>query len=201
MFKKIIIYIGLIISSLVIIGMFVTATSYLQLGVAIICYPLFVYFIFKSFLHKIPKVNYQKTLVPPQNQVKMSKSSGGITDTKKRDFLKIIGTAGISFFLFSLFSRKKEIPFIGQLTGGRMPVAPSSGGDKNDTRPTDDYQITEIDEGEVAYYGFTDMGGAWFIMKENSDTGSFRYYQGDKGFSQNWNNREKLKYDYFYKTF
>ena len=183
------------------IGMFVTATSYLQLGVAIIYYPLFVYFIFKTFFYKISKVDYQKALVLPQQQVKMPKSSGGITDTKKRDFLKIIGTAGISFFLFSLFSRKKEIPFIGQLTGGRVPAASSSDGDKNDTRITDDYQITEIDEGVVAYYGFTNMDGAWFIMKENSDTGSFRYYKGDKGFSQNWNNRENLKYDYFYKIF
>jgi len=203
--NKLIVYIGLIVSSLVMIGMFVTAASYLQLTVAVVSYPLFIYFFFNLLPHRAPdrisRTAYQKALALPHKPVSIPKGNKCIADIDKRDFLKLIGTAGISFFLFSIFSRKKQVPFIGRLTGERAPVTPSPGGDRNGLGPTDDYQITEIDEGAIAYYGFTDAEGAWFIMKEDSDTGSFRYSQGDKGFSKNWTNRDDLKYDYFYKTF
>jgi len=199
--NKLIFYIGLIVSGLVIIGMFITATSYLQLVVAVISYPLFIYFGSRLFPYRFSRAGQQKALAIPHSPISTPKSKGGIADIDKRDFLKLIGTAGISFFLFSLFSRKKEIPFIGQMTGQRVPVTPSPDGDKIGTGPTDDYQITEIDEGAIAYYGFTDVEGAWFIMKEDSDSGSFRYSQGNGSFSQNWAKRENLKYDYFYRTF
>jgi hypothetical protein len=199
--RRIITYGGLLMASLVIIGMFVTATNYLQLAVAVVFYPLFVYLVFRLFPYRIPKAHQCQPLTPLLQPVSLPESKMGIADIKRRDFLKLIGAAGLSFFLFSLFSKKGEMSFIGEITGRKVASSPDAESGKMGVGATADYQISEVDEGAVAYYGFINKKGAWFIMKEDSETGSFRYSRGDSEFSKNWANRQSLNYDYYYKVF
>ena len=70
-----------------------------------------------------------------------------------------------------------------------------------ENQPTDGYQITEIDEGDTFYCGYTNKEGDWYIMKQDLETGSFRYVKGNSGFPLNWTNRATLQYDYFYNVF
>ena len=84
---------------------------------------------------------------------------------------------------------------IGQRIGLRQPEpAPVK------TEPTEGYKISEIDEGEITYYGFAKKDGSWLIMKENID-GSFRYSKGADDFPGNWDDRDDLKYDYYHNLF
>ncbi len=104
-----------------------------------------------------------------------------ISDANKRDFLKILGATGLSFFLFSIFNRRPETPFFGGSTGSGTTALIDSEGNKvepAEKTPTDGYKISEIDDSLIAFYGFTDKDGAWFIMREDSETGSIRYSKG-----------------------
>ena len=71
-----------------------------------------------------------------------------------------------------------------------------------ETQPTDAYRISEIDEeDETAFFGFTDTKGAWFIMKKEENSGSFRYTKGKANFAANWAGRKLLGYDYYHNVF
>ena len=192
--RKILIYCSLVIVSLTVIVMFVTATTYPQLAMAIVLYPLLVYLIFKTFPHQTTKAHPQKPLAAIlKNPVATLKQEyAGITDIDRRGFLKLIGAAGVSFFLFSIFSKRAEIPFFGKLTGA---------GNASGSEPTDSYRISEVNDGLVSFYGFTKQGGAWFILQEDTEAGSFRYVKGDANFTANWANRASLNYDYYYNVF
>ena len=65
---------------------------------------------------------------------------------------------------------------------------------------TDGYLISDIDDTDTyfVYYGYTKANGNWYVTKHDIENGTFRYAKGDKEFSANWNNRTKLRYDYFY---
>lgn len=196
--RKILIYSSLVIITLGIIVMFVTATTYLQLTVAIITYPLLVYLAFKAvprWSHKVkpPTATLKPATVPP--------AGAGIADIDRRGFLKLIGAAGASFFLFSIFSKRAEIPFFGRLTETGATGFPNPLGNKTGSVSTDDYRISEVDGGAITFYGFIKKGGAWFIMQEDTNTGSFRYVKGNSGFPDNWANRAQLKYDYYHNVF
>ena len=117
-----------------------------------------------------------------------------ISDSNKREFLKLLGATGISFFLFSLFNRRPQTPFFTNPLGP-VPTSPT------DNQPTDSYKISEIDDSATAFYGFTNKDGGWYIMREDSETGSIRYTRGETNFTNNWTNRERLSYDYFNNTF
>jgi|CXWL01.1.fsa_nt_gi hypothetical protein len=117
-----------------------------------------------------------------------------VSDNSKREFLKLLGATGISFFLFSLFNRRPQTPFFTNPLGP-TPTAPA------DTEPTDGYKISEIDDSAIAFYGFTNKDGGWYIMREDSETGSIRYSKGETNFTNSWTNREGLSYDYFNNTF
>ncbi len=67
--------------------------------------------------------------------------------------------------------------------------------------PTDGYTISEIDDGIIAYYGFMGQKGAWFIMRQDANDGSFRYAKGDIDFPINWEDRTNLTYDYYANVF
>jgi len=205
--KKIIFYLTFIASSFAIVWLFITSTTYIQLAVATLLYPPLAYFAFVIFpRNSRKKVVIQQaptvaaTQVVTNQTVEPDSGNSGILDENKRDFLKMIGAAGISFFLYSIFARGSGPLFFGKSEdsasqkdgSGKISPAPS---------PTDGYQISEIDDSYVSYYGFTNHDGGWFIMKEDTDSGSFRYAKGSADFSGNWSSRENLEYDYYHNVF
>lgn len=217
--RKILILTCFIIATFVVFGMFISATTYIQLAVAVVTYPLLVYVAFvvfprKNFSHALPAT--AAALQPPlvaQKAESAKTADIGITDIDKRVFLKLIGGAGLSFFLLSIISRKTESLFS---RGIQSPAAVSGklaledlGGNKINPaqgHPTDGYSIAEIDDSLTSFYGFINKYGAWYVMRKDPDTDSFRYTtfrytRGDSNFSSNWTNREKLKYDYFSNVF
>lgn len=192
--RKILIYSSLAIISLGVIVMFVTATTYPQLAIAIVTYPLLVYLAFKAF-------SRPKPLPAILKPVTVSQADAGIADIDRRGFLKLIGAAGASFFLSSIFSKRAEIPFFGRLSETAATGFPNPLANKTGSASTDDYRISEVDDGAITFYGFIKQGGAWFIMQEDTNTGSFRYAKGASGFPDHWANRENLKYDYYHNVF
>lgn len=208
---KTITYSNFIIASLVVIVAFVTATTYTQLVIAILLYPLLAYFAFKILPRenwKAPEVTIQLPAFSASNAEKDAsppkRENAGIADNDKRAFLKMIGAAGISFFLYSIFIKRTGVPFFGNVTGPEtlsLKDATDHKIDPAEKLPTDGYVITEIDDSIIAFYGFTNKEGAWFVIREDSDTGSFRYVRGDLDFTSNWGNREHLTYDYYTNVF
>src|SRR3989344_1275622 len=199
------------IVSLVVVMAFVTATTYIQLAVAIILYPPLVYFSFKIFPRKT-----RSLLKKTGNRNPISGEIGGksetgkrenisITDIDKRAFLKLIGGTGLILFLMSIFNKNTGGLFPGIAPAGSgLTLLKDSAGNKIDpaqNQPLDGYRISEVDDNIIAFYGFINKNGAWFIMKGDEDTGSFRYARGNSDFPGNWARRENLQYDYFYKLF
>lgn len=213
--RKTLTYSSFVTISLLVILAFVTAKTYTQLGVAVILYPPLVYFAYKLFMRKaqkgVPVATVQPSVKPVEEvkveeveTVKAKKENVGVADIEKRAFLKLIGAAGISLFLFSIFNRRSETLFFGKAAGsGRNSLEDSTGNKINpaERQPTDSYQISEIDDGFVAFYGFTNKDGAWYIMREDPDEGSFRYIKGESNFSGNWIKREDLSYAYYHNVF
>jgi hypothetical protein len=210
--RKTLKYTSFVLTSLLVILAFVTATTYAQLGIAVILYPIIAFFAYKLFVvnghKKSPVIAKSEPPAPApegnnQPQVTQVKRENiGVADIDKRAFLKIIGAAGISFFLFSLINRRAEGLFFGK-SGPSISTLTDGLGNKispAEKNPTDGYTITEIDDQETSYYGFTNSGGGWYIMKENGD-GSFRYAKGEEDFPGNWDHRSTLNYDYYNRVF
>lgn len=205
--RKLLIYYNFIIVSLMVIVGFLSATSYIQLMTASFFFPLFIYFGLKVF----PRRNKAIQLPRPAKAMVLEKvktpevaklKKEGV-DIDRRAFLKLIGSAGISIFLFSLFTKKAEAAFFGSVPGpGTVSLKDSSGVkiDPAEKYPTDGYKITEIDDSTPAYYGFVNKNGAWFVQKEYA-SGSYRYTKGSSNFSTNWTDRANLTYDYFDNVF
>src|SRR3989344_6603453 len=202
--RKILIYLSFVIASAVIVVLFVTSTTYTQLAVASLLYPPLAYFAFALFPRKIRKaaemeksaaVEIQPVLPAPTEIAE--RGTVDIVDIDKRAFLKLIGAAGLSLFLFSIFSKRAEALFF-----GRAGVTTLEDPDGNkiypaERQPTDGYQISEVDDEYVAYYGFINKTGGWYIMKEDPDIGSIRYAKGSANFTSSWTNREQITFDYY----
>ncbi|MFC1600645.1 hypothetical protein ACFL25_01040, partial [Patescibacteria group bacterium] len=208
--RNFLIYLGFAIASIAISATFVTSQSYIQLGVAVVLYSLLVFTAYKLFLKK--KKKPAVAIVPQSSEQTQStqeetvhiQKEVGITDTDKRDFLKMIGAAGISFFLFSIFNRRTGSMFFQEPEKLGSTSLEDASGNKIDPavcQPTDSYIISEIDESYVSFYGFINKEGGWYIMKEDPDVGSFRYTKGETDFTTNWAEREKLNYDYYHNIF
>ncbi len=211
MMRKTLTYSSFAVASFLVVGAFVTATTYLQLGIAILLYPLLAFFTYKLFMVKndnLPAVSVQLPSFKPLKKtevetVKAKKGDVSVADIDKRVFLKLIGATGISFFLFSLFNRRTDAPFFGKSAGPGISALTNNAGNKIDPAeryPTDGYIISEIDDYEDTHYGFINTYGAWYIMKEEAD-GSFRYSRGDSDFPTNWDSRDNLAYDYYHRVF
>jgi hypothetical protein len=126
-----------------------------------------------------------------------------VDDNDKRAFLHLIWTAGIAFFIYSIVSRRAELSFFGRATGsGSVSLEDSAGKKINPAQEqaTDGYLISDIDDTDTdfVYYGYIKANGSWYITKHDIENGTFRYAKGGKEFSDNWKNRTKLRYDYFY---
>lgn len=203
--KRNLIYVGLLIVSMIIVtAAFLTSKSFVQLAIATILYPPLVYFAFRFFPGNLKKGQIRKPAVVVQPASNVKKEAVAIADIDKRAFLKLIGGVGFSYFLFSIFTRKVEALFPGKSgVSGEALLKDTTGKPVNpaERQPTDGYKISEVDNGETTYYGFINKDGAWYIMKEDPDTGSFRYAKAESNFPGNWAGRERLKYDYFHNVF
>lgn len=202
--KTLLIIPSFIIAFLLVAAVFVTSTTYTQLGVAIVLYPILAFFAYKIFLDRkqITPTTVTKTVA---EQIKTQTDTPGIADIDKRAFLKLIGATGISFFLISIFGRRIESLVFGNQNIAQAPAATGNPpADKTSAAvasPTESYNISEVDDDIIAYYGFINKEGAWYIMQGDTNSGSFRYAKGKSNFPDNWKSRQQLKYDYFHKVF
>jgi len=209
MFKKTALYTSFVTASLADAAIFITTTTYIQLTIAILLYLPLTYFAFKLFSRKSrfkPALIQENLLVDQtsSNEYEIEKGKVEISDIDKRAFLKIIGAAGLSFFISSLFSKKigsnilgvSEQPGVAKIQDPKGEIITQA-----KHHPTDNYKISEVDYGIVTYYGFIDQNEGWFIMKEDFNAGTYRYIKGDANFKDNWNNRTNIKYDYFNQVF
>lgn len=213
MHKILLTYSSFLIACLVVIVAFITSTTYIQLGIAIALYLPLTYFAFKAFAGKTRGgVNFKKPLITIQLPTKSpekiredERKKVEVADIDKRTFLKLIGVTGLSFFVFSLLGRRVDSLLFGNAPGSNTgSIGTINPGNQTGQAGslTDGYKITDIDDNNtISYYGFTNPDGAWLIMQQDTQTSAFRYAKGNSGFSQNWGNRDKLKYDYYYKLF
>jgi len=214
--KKIVIYTGFVITCLADVVFFLSTTTYVQLAIAIALYLILIYFALKLFPRKtqvesaaietVPVAPNDSTveLTPPIQDTSEVSEGVEILDIDKRAFLKLIGAAGLSFFLSSLFSKRAETLLLGKAEGLGLTKIQDPAGDVISPakhHPTDNYKISEVDYGISTFYGFMDQGEGWFIMKEDLNAGTYRYIKGDSNFHSNWNNQEGLNYDYFNQVF
>lgn len=198
MYRLLLVNFSFVMVLALVVATFITAKSYTQLGIAIILYPLLAIFAYKVFEHTIWKPSQPAVTVVEKVEA-VKKEYVGVSDIDKRLFLKVIGATGLSFFLISIFGRRAENFLFGQ--NQTTQPAPAGKTSAASPSPTDGYTISEIDEGIVGYFGFINKDGAWFIMKRDTDSGSFRYAKGKSDFPGNWKMRENLKYDYFHNVF
>jgi len=216
--KKLIIYYNFVIVNLMAAMGFIGAKTTAQLISAVLFFPLAVYFWLLVLPKRkkalvIPEVTKAKPApvpkkIPPEEGQPAEK--GQVEDEEKegtfnldrRAFIKLIGSAGATVFLFSLFTKKAQATFFGSVPGpGTVALKDTAGAqiDPAIKTPTDGYKVTEIDDSSPAYYGFVEKTGKWFIMQD--DSGKYRYTKGDSGFPANWTGRGGLIYDYFDEIF
>jgi putative transposase len=193
-------FITLVIDSLVSLNI-----AYILLALVILLCPLLVFIayllIYRRVRHQPKKPEASQTISEETEPTKI-----GISDIDKRVFLKLIGSAGLFIFLFSLFNKKAEGLFFKSLPGsvqGSVSLTDTSGKkiDPAQSQPLDGYRISEVDDNLISFYGYTNKDGAWFVMRVDTNTGSFRYATGETNFPSNWNDRQNLKYDYFNNIF
>lgn len=132
----------------------------------------------------------------------------GVADIDRRIFLRLIGSAGISIFLLSIFTKKTHAAFFGSVPGPGTVALKDTAGNKIDPaqeHPTDGFEITELDEDsdtDYSYYGFVHKSGAWYIAREEKATGSYRYAKGSSSFSSSWDIRkDDITYGYYNNIF
>lgn len=127
-----------------------------------------------------------------------------VADINRRMFIKLIGAAGLSTFVFALFKKSASAAFFGSVPGpGTIAIKDSSGNkiDPAEKQPTDGYEISQVDDTNVpAYYGFLNRDGAWYIAREGAG-GEYRYARGGASFVSNWETRDALPYGYFDNVF
>lgn len=202
--KKFTQYSIFILGSLFVIILFITANTYLQLALAVVLYPVLAYFALEIFPRK-KKITQPIVMpayapvAPPQEVSVQKENTSDDVDIDRRTFLKLIGATGIFFFLSSLAGKWSALPFGKALQPAGFSSSPSDGASiaQTGSSPLAGFQIAEIDEGIITYYGFTQANGSWLIMKEDTDTNSFRYAKGKSGFPDNWAKHQNLKYDYY----
>lgn len=198
------------LATLLVVAIFVTATTVIQLACAVIAYPFLVYVAYKAFLDQRLDVRIKSAV--KSNSIEPLKASLAVNDDDRRVFLKLVGSTGIFLFIYSLLniSRKPTsmIPREWLKFGGKSLQADMKNFDsgvvqsqKTVDQLMDGFKIAEIDNADISYYGFTAVNGAWYIMKANTGAGSFRYTRGEADFPANWQNRKKLTYDYLDKVF
>lgn len=203
MIKKLVTLYAFVISSFLVFSGIINATNISELITAILFSPLAFYFTILMIPKKASRAVIDMDEVMDIIPDSIKKIKNPDYDPERRKFLKLIGAAGGSLFLMTIFTKKAEASFFGSMPGpGTIAVKNSSGTliDPSEKHPTDGYNITEIDDSGIdTYYGYINKDGAWFIRKELS-TGAYRYVKGASDFTNvttGWPNRINLTYDYF----
>lgn len=206
--KRLLVYYCFIITTILIVVGFFSSTTLAQFISSLVFASLGIYFLFLI----LPSSNYsfipQPAIAGGQSLAVKEGESGMKLDIDRRDFIKLIGTAGVLTFVFGLFNRRGVPFFAGSTpstvnTVGTSTLTDVSGNKINPAQQslTDNYSITEIDDATpTAFFGFINDKGQWYIMKEDA-TGAFRYAKGESNFEEGWARREKLTYDYFNNVF
>lgn len=205
---KFLVYYDFIITTVMAASGFIGAKSLPEIISAVIFLPLALYFwilVLPKNVRLLTSPTVPPTIVPPQPppdpsanpQVAPIAAGTAVKtpphlefDADRRTFLKLVGSAGLAFFLFSLLSNRVEDTFFGRRN---VPARPSPAGPAA-AQPANDYTISEIDDSSPMYFGFISKNGLWYIMQE-TDSGSFRYANGKSDFTNNWINRSSLRYD------
>lgn len=66
----------------------------------------------------------------------------------------------------------------------------------------DDYVVSDMDTAnDTKYYGYLKSNGRFYVMREVSSTGEFRFYFGTSGYSTAWTGRAGLSYSLFSEAF
>ncbi len=214
--KKITLYYSFILVTVMNIAGFASANSPSQFASAFLFVPITLYFwlqVKPKRSKKLPIEHGMLSIIPgteiskndePEELKKIeddypAEKFGKSFELDRRMFLKLIGSAGLSVLMLALFTKKSHAAFFGSVPGpGTVALKDSTGAqiDPAIKHPTDGYRISQLDDSSPAYYGFTEKGGAWFIMKEDS-SGNYRYVKGASDFSTNWTGRAGLTYDYY----
>lgn len=65
-----------------------------------------------------------------------------------------------------------------------------------------DYRIQDVDDaGTTKYYGYANVFGRWFILRENTTTKTYRYSAGNSGYAAAFTGRAGLTYDYIFNAY
>lgn len=191
-------YYGFIVVTIMTISGLVGVKTTPQLISGVIFLPLAVYFILRVLPKRKRAINIPAIVLKPED-LKQPPEKLPRIDIDRRQFLKLISSAGLMLFLFSIFAKKAEAAFFGSVPGPGTVALKDTAGVQIDPAiktPTDGYKISQIDDSSPAFYGFVEKTGLWFIMKEDS-AGNYRYTKGTTSFSTNWTNRATLTYDLF----
>lgn len=199
--RKLLIYFVFGLASFGLVILFVTSTTVAQLALASCIYPVFALAAFKLFPRKRHKTIVQSAQDNPRPINDIKTGTVDIVDIDKRAFLKLIGAAGFSLFIFSIFSRRAEALFFGKSGISALEDTEGNKISPAERQPTDGYQISEIDQTENTFYGFINKDGGWYIMKLDQDSGAIRYIRGESDFPRNWNKRAHFNYDYYHNVF
>lgn len=195
-FAKLLVVYCLVVSVVFVVGGFLASKTQADFISTLVYLPLPLYFLILI----APKKTSSK--VVPAMQVMPTTQSNQKIDQTRRDFLKMIGAAGISLFAYNLLFRRDGGSFLSSFSPNTKPdplALKNAQGDiinPAEKSPTEGYSISQIDDSPTSYFGFINNLGQWFIMRQDTDN-SYRYSRGDKDFNANWPNRAKLDYDYF----
>jgi len=201
--RRLLAYYNFVVCGVMVLVGFSGAQSYPQLASAALFYPLAVYFTLLVIPQRKRALKYpvapakqseskfksKKTIVAMEPEVlEPEKETERDFDLDRRAFIKLIGSAGLSVFFLSMFTKKAQAAFFGSVPGpGTIAIKDSTGTviDPAEKHPTDGYRLAELDDSVPSYYGFINRDSEWFIMREES-TGTYKYKTGSSGFSAAW---------------
>lgn len=199
-------YYGFIVSGLMVVTGLVSADSKVEFTTAFLFSPILLFFVTQIIPKRNRAINLPSAYAggtEKQDSKEVVKLKKEGVDIDRRAFLKLIGTAGLSLFLFSMFTKRAEAAFFGSVPGpGTVSLKDSTGTkiDPAEKHPTDGYRLTELEDGVTyTYAGYLNKTGGWFILRD--DGASYRYAKGSSGFTTNWTNRASLTYDYYDNVF
>lgn len=204
--RRILVYYNFIVCGVMVLVGFSGAQSYPQLASAALFYPLAVYFTLLVIPQRKRALKYPVAPVtkPTKKGVKLSKIEPEVLapeeeterdfDLDRRAFIKLIGSAGLSVFFLSMFTKKAQAAFFGSVPGpGTIAIKDSTGTviDPAEKHPTDGYRLAELDDAVPSYYGFINKDSEWFIMREEA-SGTYKYKVGTTGFTTAWSGRATI---------
>ena len=197
-FRRVLIYYCFIVTAAVVIVSFISSLNFPQFLSSLLFSPMAIYFLLLVWPRR------KEALPLKQSELKSLLAPVPKLDVDRRNFLKLIGSAGILADIWGLFSKRGGISsFLGNTDAFESITLKNTSGNvinPAENSPTDGYNISQIDDSIPSYFGFVNKDGGWFIMREGEDS-AFRYVKGDGNFTVNWSNRAKLNYSYFDKVF